>query len=340
LRTHKELLIATKPFASENRRLSWWHVCSTAAVLGLLLVIVCTELPWALRLPCSIVLGLVIVRMFVIYHDHQHGAILRGSRLADVLMRAFGIMILSPSSGWKRSHDHHHTYNSKLPGPNVGAFPLMDVESYRNATPYQRFLYATERHPVAILLGYATVFFVGMCVLPFLANPRRHFDAAVAIVGHIGLLMWFGFDEMDDLCLAVLIPCSIASALGAFLFYAQHNFPGARIWCQPNWSHTAAALDSSSYIEMGPLFRWFTGNIGYHHVHHLNSRIPFYRLPEAMAALEELQSPVTISLRPRDVLACFRQNLWDLENESLVPWSALRETSRAGKQETPARRAA
>ena len=330
MRTHKELLIATKTFATEDCGRSWWHVGSTLAVLGLLLAVVCTDLWWGLRLPFSLVLGMVIVRMFVLYHDHQHGAILRGSRLTDWTMWAFGLIILSPSSGWKRSHNHHHAHNSKLPGPNIGSFPLMHAQAYRDANVYQRFLYAAKRHPLTILVGYVTVFFVGMCVLPFLSNPRRHFDAALAIVCHLSLLLWFGLDEIDDLFLAVLIPCAIASATGAFLFYAQHNFPGARIVRQQNWDHTTAALDSSSYIKMGPLLRWFTGNIGYHHIHHFNARIPFYRLPETMASLEELQSPVTISLSARDIFACFRQNLWDPESERLVPWSVLRETSPAG----------
>ena len=135
MRTHKELLIATKTFATEHYGRSWWHVCSTLAVLGLLLVVVCSDLWWGLRLPFSLVLGLVIVRMFVLYHDHQHGALLRRSRLADWTMRAFGLIILSPSSGWKRSHDHHHTHNSKHPGPNIGSFPLMDVQAEGRRKP-------------------------------------------------------------------------------------------------------------------------------------------------------------------------------------------------------------
>jgi acyl-lipid omega-6 desaturase (Delta-12 desaturase) len=323
MRTHKELLIATKAYAHEVRWRSWWHLWSTLAVLWLLLAIVCTDLPWGLRLPVSVVLGLVIVRMFVLYHDYQHGAILRRSRVADAVMQVFGLVILSPSSGWKRSHDHHHANNSRLPGPNVGSYPLMSVAEYRHATWPRRVRYVIERHPLTMLLGYFFVFFIGMCVLPLLANPRRHFDAALSILCHAGLLTWFSFCGIDNLCLAMLVPCTVASAAGAWMFYAQHNFPGARILRRGNWDHVTAALDSSSYIRMHPLCCWLTGNIGYHHVHHLNSRIPFYRLPEAMAAIEELQSPVTLSLRPRDVVGCFRQNLWDPGSEQLVGWSAV-----------------
>jgi acyl-lipid omega-6 desaturase (Delta-12 desaturase) len=334
MRTHKELLIATKAYARESRALSWWHFLSTLGVMGLLLAVICSELPLWLRIPTSVALGLVIVRVFVLYHDHQHGAILSGSRLADWMMRGIGLLILSPSSGWKRSHDHHHAHNSKLSGPNVGSFPLMTVDEYRAATPREKFEYAFERHPLTILFGYLTVFFVGMCVRPLLANPRRHLDGALAIICHVGLLFWIGMRETDDMWLAMLLPCSIASCVGAYLFYAQHNFPQAYVHPAAEWNYTAAALSSSSYIPMGPMMRWVTANIGYHHIHHLNSHVPFYRLPEVMASLTELQSPRTITLHPRDVAACLKLRLWDPAAGRLVPWSAIDEAP------VPLRRAA
>lgn len=321
MRTDKELLIATRAFAREDRALSWWHVASTLAVAGLLLAVVCSEWSLWLRVPASILLGLVIVRLFVLYHDHQHGAILSGSRIANWLMQGFGLLILSPASGWTRSHDHHHAHNSKLSGPNVGSFPLMTIEEYRRASHRERIEYAIERHPLSILFGYVTVFFFGMCVRPFIANPRRHMDGGLAIVLHASLLIWIGLQEVDDLWLAALIPCSIASCLGAYLFYVQHNFPQASIQPVTEWNYVAAALDSSSYIPMGPVMRWLTANIGYHHIHHLNSRIPFYRLPEAMAALPELQTPRTVTLHPRDIAECLKLRLWDPAAGRLVPWS-------------------
>lgn len=323
MRTNRELLIATRAFADENSARSWWHICSTFAVLGLLGWAICRDTWWVYRLPWSILLGFVIVRMFVLYHDHQHGAICRGSRLADWIMRGIGLLVLSPSSGWKRSHDNHHAQNSKQPSRNVGSFCLWDVETFRNSTRFQRGLYVAERHPITILAAYLSVFLFGMCLRPFLANPRRHFDGLLAILLHVSLLCFVGFYSIELLILGVLIPHTIASALGAFLFYAQHNFAGARIYSQKEWEYCDAALNSSSYIKMGPVLRWLTGNIGYHHIHHLNSRIPFYRLPETMASLEELQSPVTISLGVGDIRRCFQQNLWDRKTESLVSWSAL-----------------
>ena len=117
------------------------------------------------------------------------------------------------------------------------------------------------------------------------------------------------------------IPIMIASAMGAYLFYAQHNYPTARLKPNSEWSHVDAALNASSYIAMSPLMHWFTGNIGYHHVHHLNAQIPFYRLPEAMASLEELQAPGITTLKLGDVLACLRLKLWSPEQNRFVTFA-------------------
>src|SRR5262249_36067991 len=114
MRTKSELVRATKPYAREQRWRSWWHLGSTLAVLGGLLAAVCvTELPLWVRVPCSVLTGLVLVRLFIIYHDYQHGTILRGSLLAGGLMRLYGLVTLNPPSIWNRSHNHHHKNNAK-----------------------------------------------------------------------------------------------------------------------------------------------------------------------------------------------------------------------------------
>jgi acyl-lipid omega-6 desaturase (Delta-12 desaturase) len=319
-RTSKQLVLAVRPFAGEQRWRSWWHLWSTVAALGGLMLVLRSQIPWLIRLPFSMVAGLIIIRFFVLYHDHQHGAILKGSKLADFVMLAFGLATLNPPSVWKRSHDHHHGNNCKAFGANVGSYPLVTVEAYEHASFWQQFRYAAARHPLTIALGYITVFFFGMCVVPLVANPKRHLDALLSIACHAAILLWLASGSIADLWLAGIIPCAISSAVGAYLFFAQHNFPGASFRPGRDWDYVFAALHSSSYIRMGPLMRWFTGNIGYHHVHHLNPKIPFYRLPEAMLAIKELQSPVMTSLRPYDILACLRLKLWDPVAEQHVPW--------------------
>jgi omega-6 fatty acid desaturase (delta-12 desaturase) len=319
--TAGELANETKPFARELRHRSWLHLWSTLVILTGLLGTTCLEVHCLVRVCCSILAGLVLVRMFVIYHDHQHGTILRHSRLADLIMLTYGVCVLTPPSIWKRSHNHHHMNNGKILLSRIGSYPLMTVADYARASRRERFRYFVARHPVTMLLGYFTVFLFGMCLRPFWAKPKEHWDGGLAIVLHLGLVVALVFLAPRALVFACLLPIMLAAAVAAYLFYAQHNFPTFEIKPAGEWDYVFAGLRSSSYLSMGPVMGWFTGNIGYHHVHHLNARIPFYRLPEAMAAIEELRSPATTSLHPVEIYRCLRLKLWDPQKNRLVSFA-------------------
>jgi omega-6 fatty acid desaturase (delta-12 desaturase) len=322
-RSNKELLRLSKHYAQDDPRRSWWHLLSTLAGFIALIAFTCTEVHWLWRLPASVLAGLMLVRLFILYHDFQHKTILRGSKIAKAIMTLYGLAALNPPSIWNRSHDHHHHNNAKIFGANIGSVPIMTVESWRRAPAKVRLGYAISRHPITIALGYLTVFLYGMCIRSLVAQPRMHLDSALALVVHGALIALALSDGVDVLILAVMIPSMLAAAMGAYLFYAQHNCPGLVLQTRADWDYVRAALDSSSFIRMSPLMHYFTGNIGYHHVHHLNHRIPFYRLPEAMAAITELQSPQTTSLSPADILRCFRLKLWDRRNNRLVGFAAV-----------------
>lgn len=320
MRPAKQLLLASKEYAVELRWKSWWHLWSTLAAYVALVCCAAADLPWIVRLAASLCAGLLHVRLFIIYHDFQHGAILERSPLASVMLWLYGLYTLSPPSIWNRSHDHHHKHNAKIFGADIGSYPVMTTEAYAEATPWQRRWYAISRHPLTMASGYATVFLYGMCLRPLFLDVRRHVDGALAILLHLGVIALLARRGLEAPLLAVVLPIWISSSLGAYLFYAQHNYPAVKLRNRATWSYVDAALNSSSYIRMSPLMHWFTGNIGYHHVHHLNARIPFYRLPEAMAGIAELQTPGTTSLRPRDVLQCLRLKLWDERRDRLVPF--------------------
>jgi omega-6 fatty acid desaturase (delta-12 desaturase) len=119
---------------------------------------------------------------------------------------------------------------------------------------------------------------------------------------------------------AFVVPFAIAGAIGAYLFFAQHRFRGMRLLPANQWSYFRAALESSSCLKLSSIMNWFTANIGYHHIHHLNSHIPFYRLPEAMAAIPELRQALVTTLRPRDIFDSLRLNLWDTNSNQLVTY--------------------
>lgn len=321
----KQLLIASREFAAEKRATSWWHFYSTFLALVVVATVSAAANVLWLQLTASLLTGLTLVRIFILYHDYQHHAILTNSRWAGFVLNVYGCLMLTPPSVWRRSHDHHHKNNSKLFGASIGSFPIMTTTNYRNASNLEKLEYRIARNPMVIVLGYFTVFLFGMCLRPLILDPRKHLDSLVALVLHYGFIA--GCVYLADWTTAIslfILPTLIATASGAYLFYVQHNFPGAKIRRNDQWTYTNAALHSSSFLELGPTMRWLTGNIGYHHVHHLNAKIPFYRLPEAMSRLSPLQSPTKTSLRIRDIIGCLRLKLWDAQQDRFVTFGEAR----------------
>jgi len=330
-RTGKELFDATRPFAVEHTARSWWTVSSTLFILIGLIAIVAISPWWPVRLAASIFTGLLMVRSFILYHDHIHRALLRNSRLASIVFQFFGMLLLAPTRHWRASHNFHHGHVGKPLHPDeeesllvtsdIGSFPLMTIESWQAATPWQRLGYRISRHPLTLLFAYFTVFMGSLTIVPFVKDPRKHWDGGVALLLHGSVIaaiwVFFGF-AMAFYCF--ILPVGIASALGAYLFFAQHNYEGMHIFDADDWSYYRGATESSSFMRLGAIMHWITGNIGYHHIHHLNPLIPFYRLPEAMAAIPELQHPTMTSLHPRDIYGCLRLNLWDANRETLVSY--------------------
>ncbi len=317
----RALVRATLPFAREQPLRSWWHLMSTVVLFAACLAVGAMPFPWWVRLLGGIAGGLVLCRLFIIYHDQQHGTILRGSRAADWLMTVFGVLSLNPPSTWNASHNHHHKHNGKIRSASIGSFPVMTVGTYAKAGRKERMLYAASRSPITIFFAWITVFLVAMTMNSLIRKPREHIDCAIAIVIHVILWVLLIMFAPWALIYSFAVPLTIGSALGAYLFYIQHNFPAVDLGDQSEWDYVFAAMHSSSFLDTTRLMHWFTGNIGYHHIHHLNARIPFYRLPEVMKSLPELQTPGRTSLSPLSIFRCLRLKLWDPEQRLMVGFS-------------------
>ncbi|MCB0632058.1 MAG: fatty acid desaturase [Saprospiraceae bacterium] len=319
LEQEKQLIRATKPFAREERARSWWYTISTFGLIIVAFFGIFSPTPLWAKIISSIVLGLTLIRFFIIYHDYAHNSILQDSLVAKWLFAFFGLYILAPLSIWRRSHDHHHQHNSKLYTSSIGSYPIVTKEKFLSASRKEQRLYLFARHPLTILFGYIFVFIGGMCIRSLMNNPKRHWDSALSLLVHVltGVIMFMAAG-WTGLLLGLILPSFIAFSMGAYLFYAQHNFPGVFFADKNGWTYINAAMLSSSYMTMNPVMHWFTGNIGYHHIHHLNAKIPFYRLPETYHAIPELQNAKTTSLNPRDIIACFRLKVWDVEQQKMV----------------------
>lgn len=312
MRTGPELVRASNAFAREDGARTW-RLLAVALLAYAAAFATAAFAPWLpVRLVAAVVAGLVIVRLFIFYHDYLHGAVLQQSLAGKLIMHAVGYWTLNGPSVWKQTHDYHHKHTAKIVGASIGSFPVVTLDMWRILTPAQKRAYRLVRHPLNMVFGYFTVFVMGMCLGAFRRDPRRHYDGVLSLLVHFGGMALVGLTlGWETAVIAVFLPQFLTSGVGSYLFYAQHNFPGMQLKDRQEWEFSFAATRSSSMFDMSPAMHWFTGNIGYHHVHHLNHRIPFYRLPEAMAALPELQDPGRTSWRPADILACLRLKVWD-----------------------------
>lgn len=321
----KSLIIATKPYAREDRTKSWVYTLTTLFLLAITFMGAFYPFHIAIRLICSVLNALLLARTFVIYHDYLHKAILRQSVAANIIFTFFGLYMLTPRSIWKRSHDHHHKHNSKLFTSSIGSFPIITTEKFKKMSKAERTNYLFIRHPLTIAFGYLFAFTWGMSILSLVRSPGKHWDSALALFFHYGLIILVGLNfGWLTAFLSILLPITLAHGLGSYLFYVQHNFPEATFQDKEGWTYIGAAMNSTSFLKMNRVMHWFTANIGYHHIHHANARIPFYRLPEVYKAFPEFQNPKTSTLMPKDIIRCLRLKVWDPDAQRMLSLKEIR----------------
>ncbi|MHC4839368.1 MAG: fatty acid desaturase family protein [Planctomycetota bacterium] len=267
---------------------------------------------WPVALVASLCGSMVMVRAFIIFHDYKHGAMFRGNRLIGPVLDFYGLIFLTAPSYWNRTHNHHHSHVGELEHSAVGSFPIFDLETWENADPLERLHYRIARHPVTLIFAYVTVFLVSNTIEPLIRNPRKNWMCGVSLLLHGGIVtaflllggFWFAF-------FSFWLPYAVATSWGAYLFYVQHNFRGVKILSANDWNPVDASILSTSFLKLNPILRWCTGSIGYHHVHHLNSVIPFYRLKEAHDAIPEMQNATVTRLGFKELFVGLNQKIWD-----------------------------
>lgn len=308
-RSVAELVVTAVPFA-----LLWWLIWA-ALDAGY----------WAglvLALPAA---GL-LVRLFLIQHDCGHGAFFRRRATNDWVGRVLGVLTVTPYDYWRRSHALHHAGSGNLDSRGIGDIDTLTVDEFRALTPARRLAYRIYRHP-AVMFGIGPAYqFLLRHRLPLglMRSGWRPWVSAMATNAGIlllaGLMMaWVGIVPF----LRVQIPITIlAASIGVWLFYVQHQFEGA-IWERADdWGFHRAALHGSSHYDLPRVLRWFTANIGVHHVHHLSSRIPYYRLPEVLRDRPELRDVGRLTLWQS--LGAVRLVLWDEQKRRLISFREAR----------------
>ena len=275
--------------------------------------------PW-LSLAIAMLNGGFLVRIFIIQHDCGHASYLHNRTAQDWLGRALGVLTLTPYDVWKRTHSIHHSHHGNLDHRGIGDVLTLTVEEYRARGVWGRLGYRLYRHPVVLFVLGPSFLFILQNRLPFglMRSGWRYWisamgtNAFIAIV--VGLILWLG--GLMPLLL-IYIPTSVIGAtIGVWLFYVQHQFEETHWEKSKDWQVHDAALEGSSHYQLPAPLQWITGNIGVHHVHHLYSRIPFYRLTEVLRDHRALAEAQKLSIR--ESLACVKLNLWDEKTRKLV----------------------
>jgi omega-6 fatty acid desaturase (delta-12 desaturase) len=321
-----ELVHAAGAFAVEDRARSWRLLLSTVALQVGALIATAWAPVWLKPLG-SLLIALIMVRLFIFVHDAGHDAIFDGSPLGRAAIFAIGVYTLTPPGAWREVHDLHHVTNGQPLGLPFGQYrpPQMlfrhtDVHTWNQIGRWDRLRYRFLRSPLLILFGWLVFFAFGSCIMPFSRAPRKHWTGPVVLaLNTTGMVLVGILLGVSSMFWLVVLPTVVCAWIGVYMFMAQHRFPDAAPAGTPDQADLLeGALHSSSFFEMSPVMHWFTGNIGYHHVHHLNEKIPFYRLPEAMAAIPELHQPLRTSFRLADMLGVFRSHLWDPDAQRMV----------------------
>jgi omega-6 fatty acid desaturase (delta-12 desaturase) len=272
----------------------------------------------------------LVVRLFMIQHDCGHGSFFRRRRANDWLGRAIGVLTLTPYGQWRHRHAVHHATSGNLDRRGIGDVDTLTVREFRQLAWRRRLAYRVSRSPLAVLGVGPLYLFVVKHRLP--GRMTRANRAAWRSVMSTNLAIMAAVAGMAALVggrdfLLVQAPITwLASSIGVWLFYVQHQFEHT-YWEQgERWSAQAGALEGSSHLDLPLVLRWFTANIGVHHVHHLSSRIPSYRLAEVLRGHPELREVNRLTLRHS--LRCFRLALWDEGSRRLVSFREARLASR------------
>lgn len=261
-----------------------------------------------------------LVRLFMIKHDCSHGAFFSSKGANEWVGRVIGVLNLTPFDFWRHTHRQHHAHSGNLDRPRIGGINTLTVEEFRALPRNKRQRYRFYRHPLVLFaLGPAYLFlldnrlpvgFMRAGWMPWLSTMTTN----VGILVIVAAMMWLvGIGPF----LLVQLPITLlAATIGIWLFYVQHQFEGTYWAHEPNWTLQQAALHGSSYYDLPHILRWFTANIGIHHIHHLSSRIPFYRLPEVLRDYPELREVGRLTLWQS--FASVRLVLWDEDKRRLV----------------------
>lgn len=303
-----------------------WQVLNSFVPYALLWVamVYALAVSYWLMLPLAILAAGFLARIFIIFHDCGHASFFRSKRANNAMGVVAGFLNLTPYRHWRWQHGLHHGTAGDLDRRGAGDIWTLTVQEYLQSTRWRRFAYRLARNPIILFILAPLYVFVVHHRFAMSAAPRRERRSVHrtnwALLGIT--LMMSALIGLRAFLLIQLTVSALAGAIGLWLFYVQHQFEGAYWARSKDWNYTSAALEGSSFYKLPKLLQWFTGNIGFHHIHHLSPRIPNYHLELCHDA-----DPYFKTIKPVTLLASFKSltfRLWDEQRRVFVGFSHLR----------------
>jgi acyl-lipid omega-6 desaturase (Delta-12 desaturase) len=305
-----------------NRLKSSWQIINSLLPFCGLWYLMYLSIFWSywLTLFLAVPTAGFLVRLFIIQHDCGHHSYFRSRRANDVVGRFCGVITLTPYDLWRRSHSQHHASSGDLSHRGNGDVWVLTVDEYRSRSYLGRLQYRLYRNPLFMfLLGPSLLFILRQRFTYYIPLVWRRERNSVHLT-NLGILAMFGMAwctiGLPTFFLVHLPIVILGAAIGSWLFYVQHQYEHAYWQPHDNWDFIRSAFEGSSYYRLPRLLQWFTGNIGFHHIHHLESRIPNYNLPACYAVVPELHQAATLGLW--DSVKCTRLKLWDERRQRMV----------------------
>jgi omega-6 fatty acid desaturase (delta-12 desaturase) len=266
----------------------------------------------------------LFIRTFIIMHDCGHGSFLPSRTWNDVVGFITGVLTSTPYAHWRREHAIHHATSGHLDERGTGDVTTLTVKEYLSSSRWQRIYYRVYRNPLTLLIAGPIILFIkhrwptrGIAGAREIFNVHATNIAMAAIAATLALLI--GVRELVMIWAPVFL---LAGSIGVLLFYVQHQFEDAYWRAAPEWDYATAAVMGSSYFRLPRVLQWFTGNIGFHHVHHLSPRIPNYSLERCHRENPTFQKVTTLTLK--ESFRTLRLKLWDEDNGRMVGWREFR----------------
>jgi omega-6 fatty acid desaturase (delta-12 desaturase) len=314
-----------------------WQIVNTIGSYAALwsLMYLSLSVSWWLTIPLAVLAGGLLVRTFIIFHDCGHGSFFASRRANNAWGFIAGVLTFTPYYQWRWEHSLHHAKTGHLDRRGVGDVWTLTVQEYLEASRWKRFAYRLARNPVVLFLIAPLFLFVFMQRIPSSGAGRKErrsvwwMNLAILVMA-TGLSTLFG---IGPYLLLQLTAMAVAGSAGVWLFYVQHQFEDA-YWERDDWDFTAAALQGSSFYRLPRILQWFSGNIGFHHIHHLSPRIPNYNLERCHRS-----DPMFRGVKPVTMFSSLRLmtlRLWDEHAKKLIGFRRLKELRR-GAHEAPPR---